>query len=66
MRDEPTHTPVMSERVVALLAPALATPGAILVDATLGLGGHSRAQRRLAKWPPKACQGESEERGEAR
>jgi 16S rRNA (cytosine1402-N4)-methyltransferase len=37
------HTPVMSERVVALLAPALATPGAILVDATLGLGGHSRA-----------------------
>jgi 16S rRNA (cytosine1402-N4)-methyltransferase len=39
----PTHAPVMSERVVALLAPALREPGAVLVDATLGLGGHSRA-----------------------
>ncbi|GAA2790765.1 16S rRNA (cytosine(1402)-N(4))-methyltransferase RsmH [Kribbella solani] len=35
--------PVMLERVVALLAPALARPGAVLVDATLGLGGHSEA-----------------------
>ncbi len=43
VNEEPTHTPVMSERVVALLAPALDLPGAILVDATLGLGGHSRA-----------------------
>jgi 16S rRNA (cytosine1402-N4)-methyltransferase len=33
----------MSERVVALLAPALQEPGAILVDATVGLGGHGGA-----------------------
>jgi 16S rRNA (cytosine1402-N4)-methyltransferase len=37
------HVPVMLERVVALLAPALAHPGAVFVDATLGLGGHSEA-----------------------
>lgn len=35
------HVPVMPERVLALLAPALAAPGAVLVDATLGFGGHS-------------------------
>ncbi|MQA78218.1 MAG: 16S rRNA (cytosine(1402)-N(4))-methyltransferase RsmH [Streptosporangiales bacterium] len=35
------HVPVLPQRVVALLAPALATPGAVLVDATLGLGGHT-------------------------
>jgi 16S rRNA (cytosine1402-N4)-methyltransferase len=39
----PQHVPVMLDRVLALLAPALAEPGAVLVDATLGLGGHSRA-----------------------
>jgi 16S rRNA (cytosine1402-N4)-methyltransferase len=33
----------MIDRVVALLAPALAEPGAVLVDATLGLGGHTSA-----------------------
>jgi len=37
------HVPVMLERVVALLAPALSRPGAVVVDATLGLGGHSEA-----------------------
>lgn len=37
----PTHVPVMLERVVALLGPALDRPGAVLVDTTLGLGGHS-------------------------
>jgi 16S rRNA (cytosine1402-N4)-methyltransferase len=31
----------MSSRIVALLAPALQRPGSLLVDATLGLGGHS-------------------------
>jgi 16S rRNA (cytosine1402-N4)-methyltransferase len=31
------------DRVVALLAPALDRPGSVLVDATLGLGGHSEA-----------------------
>ncbi|MBE7323233.1 16S rRNA (cytosine(1402)-N(4))-methyltransferase RsmH [Nocardioides sp. Y6] len=37
------HVPVLLERVVALLAPALREPGAVLVDCTLGLGGHSEA-----------------------
>lgn len=37
------HTPVMLERCVELLAPALARPGAVLVDATEGMGGHSEA-----------------------
>ena len=39
----PRHVPVLLDRVVALLAPALERPGAVLVDATLGLGGHSEA-----------------------
>jgi 16S rRNA (cytosine1402-N4)-methyltransferase len=39
----PRHTPVLVDRVLALLAPALTAPGAIMVDATLGLGGHSAA-----------------------
>ena len=37
------HTPVLLERTLELLAPALAAPGAIVVDATLGMGGHSYA-----------------------
>lgn len=37
------HVPVMLDRVVALLAPSLSEPGAVLVDCTLGLGGHSEA-----------------------
>lgn len=37
------HTPVLLDRCVELLAPALAEPGAVLVDATLGMGGHSEA-----------------------
>ena len=39
----PSHAPVLLDRVVALLAPALDHDGAVLVDATLGLGGHSEA-----------------------
>ncbi|MGH3096190.1 MAG: 16S rRNA (cytosine(1402)-N(4))-methyltransferase RsmH [Streptosporangiales bacterium] len=35
------HVPVLAERVVALLGPALTGPEAVFVDATLGLGGHS-------------------------
>ncbi|MBZ5733341.1 16S rRNA (cytosine(1402)-N(4))-methyltransferase RsmH [Nocardioides sp. TRM66260-LWL] len=45
----PLHVPVLLDRVVALLAPAL-TPGSddrgdapVLIDCTLGLGGHSEA-----------------------
>ncbi|MGH3995737.1 MAG: 16S rRNA (cytosine(1402)-N(4))-methyltransferase RsmH, partial [Pseudonocardiaceae bacterium] len=41
MPDRPSHVPVLADRVLALLAPALDHPGAVLVDATLGLGGHS-------------------------
>jgi 16S rRNA (cytosine1402-N4)-methyltransferase len=37
------HVPVLRERVLALVAPALERPGSVLVDATLGLGGHSEA-----------------------
>lgn len=37
------HTPVMLERTIALLAPAIEADDAVLVDATLGMGGHSRA-----------------------
>ncbi len=37
------HTPVMRQRIIDLLAPALAEPGAIHVDATLGMAGHASA-----------------------
>lgn len=39
----PRHVPVLLDRVVALLEPAITRPGSVLVDATLGLGGHSEA-----------------------
>lgn len=35
--------PVLLDRVLALLAPALERPSAVCVDATLGLGGHADA-----------------------
>jgi 16S rRNA (cytosine1402-N4)-methyltransferase len=37
------HTPVLLERCVELLAPALEQPGAVMVDSTLGMGGHTEA-----------------------
>ena len=37
------HLPVMRDRVLELLAPALTLPGAVLVDATLGRAGHASA-----------------------
>src|SRR3954471_14877573 len=37
----PAHVPVLLDRVVALLAPALQHDGAVMVDCTLGLGGHT-------------------------
>ncbi|MFE1169000.1 16S rRNA (cytosine(1402)-N(4))-methyltransferase RsmH [Nocardiopsis sp. NPDC058789] len=40
---DPSHVPVMLDRIVELLAPALSRPGAVFVDGTLGLGGHSEA-----------------------
>jgi 16S rRNA (cytosine1402-N4)-methyltransferase len=39
----PRHDPVMLDRVVALLRPALDRDDAVLVDCTLGLGGHTEA-----------------------
>lgn len=35
------HTPVMLERTLELLAPVLEREGAVMLDATLGLGGHT-------------------------
>jgi len=40
---EALHTPVNLERTLELLAPALQQPGAVLIDATLGMGGHAEA-----------------------
>ncbi len=37
------HIPVLLERCIELLSPALTSPGAVLVDATLGMGGHAEA-----------------------
>jgi 16S rRNA (cytosine1402-N4)-methyltransferase len=37
------HVPVLRDRVVELLAPALQQPGAVAVDGTLGMGGHAEA-----------------------
>ncbi len=37
------HTPVMLDRCVELLSPALERDGAIAIDGTLGMGGHSEA-----------------------
>ncbi|GAA1732899.1 16S rRNA (cytosine(1402)-N(4))-methyltransferase RsmH [Isoptericola hypogeus] len=37
------HLPVLMQRCVDLLAPALANPGSVLVDCTLGMGGHTEA-----------------------
>ena len=43
MNTAAAHVPVMPDRVRAILAPALGGPGAVLVDATLGRAGHTRA-----------------------
>jgi 16S rRNA (cytosine1402-N4)-methyltransferase len=38
-----SHVPVLTDRVLALLAPAVVDHPAVVVDATLGLGGHAEA-----------------------
>jgi 16S rRNA (cytosine1402-N4)-methyltransferase len=43
------HIPVLAGRVSELLAPALDEPGAVLIDATLGMAGHTL--RLLAEHP---------------
>ncbi len=35
------HRPVLAARCLELLEPALTAPGCVMVDATLGMGGHS-------------------------
>ena len=49
MASNEIHTPVLLERCVELLAPALEKPGAVFVDATLGMGGH--AESILSRFP---------------
>ncbi len=39
----PQHVPVLLERVMELLGPAVAGPDPVMVDATVGLGGHAHA-----------------------
>ncbi|MDT7572671.1 MAG: rRNA (cytosine1402-N4)-methyltransferase [Actinomycetota bacterium] len=39
----PAHVPVLLERCVGLLAPALTDDDAVVVDCTLGMGGHAEA-----------------------
>lgn len=46
------HQPVLLRDCVDLVAPALAKPGSIAVDCTLGLAGHSTA---FLKASPHAC-----------
>ena len=43
------HVPVMRDRILDLLAPALERPGAVHVDGTLGMGGH--AEGILERFP---------------
>ena len=40
---EDRHVPVLRDRILELLAPALREPGSVMVDATLGMGGHSES-----------------------
>ncbi|MES4905171.1 MULTISPECIES: 16S rRNA (cytosine(1402)-N(4))-methyltransferase RsmH [unclassified Streptomyces] len=46
MSSNALHVPVMLQRCLDMLAPALERPGAVVVDCTLGLGGHSEALLR--------------------
>ncbi|MDF2143746.1 16S rRNA (cytosine(1402)-N(4))-methyltransferase RsmH [Knoellia sp. p5-6-4] len=42
-RAEDRHIPVLRDRILDLIAPALAEPGSVYVDGTLGMGGHAQA-----------------------
>ena len=37
------HAPVLLQRCVDLLVPALSEPGSVMIDCTLGMGGHTQA-----------------------
>ncbi|MTD16518.1 16S rRNA (cytosine(1402)-N(4))-methyltransferase RsmH [Nakamurella sp. YIM 132087] len=43
------HVPVLLDRIVDLLTPSLSRDGAVMVDGTLGMGGHTLAL--LARFP---------------
>ncbi|GGH56440.1 16S rRNA (cytosine(1402)-N(4))-methyltransferase RsmH [Rothia aerolata] len=43
------HVPVMLDRCLELLAPGIEKPGAVVIDGTLGMGGHSEAM--LQRFP---------------
>ncbi|MGN6743544.1 MAG: 16S rRNA (cytosine(1402)-N(4))-methyltransferase RsmH [Amnibacterium sp.] len=45
----PLHVPVLLDPVLEMLAPALSHEGAVAIDATLGLGGHTEAM--LTRFP---------------
>jgi len=47
----PAHVPVLLDRCVGLLAPVLTGPDAVVVDCTLGMGGH--AEGLLAATPAR-------------
>jgi 16S rRNA (cytosine1402-N4)-methyltransferase len=40
---EERHVPVLRDRILELLAPALQEPGSVSLDGTLGMGGHTEA-----------------------
>src|SRR5690554_1933686 len=44
--DDQIHTPVLLERTLELLSPALERDGAHVIDGTLGMGGHAAAMLR--------------------
>jgi 16S rRNA (cytosine1402-N4)-methyltransferase len=48
---EPAHVPVLLDRCVGLLAPALLSADDVVVDCTLGMGGHAEAL--LARTPAR-------------
>lgn len=43
------HVPVLLEECLDMLAPAVSHPGAVLIDATLGMGGHTEGA--LSRFP---------------
>ena len=49
--EQPAHVPVLLERCVGLLAPALTSADDVVVDCTLGMGGHAEAL--LARTPAR-------------
>jgi len=55
MSDNTIHTPVLLERSLELLGPAISRPNAVVVDATLGMGGHAAAI--LERFPSVALVG---------